>query len=380
MALWLYISNRENPSLVQDFPDPVAITLTTLPDGLTLGNQSLGEVFLRIRRTDPNAPVSTSSFHAFVDLTGLKPGVHRVPVQVVADPGIDVVGKKPAAIAVTLERKEQRRVPVRVEVLTRPPKGYGSSISFKPKSATVSGPADLVGQVTQATAYIDLGTITSTISGVYRLNAVNNSGSEVGSQLTLSPPNARVIASVKPFSSYKTLPVLVEFSGLPKQGFGVAGVQVNPAEIAASGSPASLSKVSSVQTSAISVNHRSGGTFKKTVRINLPHGVSSHSHSVTVKVRIAPIQSSTSVEIGIQPKNVAPGLVMHTVPARVLVTVTGPANELHNVADSTYATVDLSGRAAGVYQLRPTVKSSRKGLEVEAVYPKTVTVQVRSTS
>jgi YbbR domain-containing protein len=379
MALWLYISNRENPRLVQDFPDPVPVTYSTLPDGLTLGNQTLGSVFLRIRRTDPNTPVTALSFHAVVDLAGLKAGTHRVPVQVVADPGIDVVSKRPAKISVTLEPKAQRRVPVKVEVLTRPPTGYGSSISFKPKSVTVSGPADLVNQVTHAAAYIDLGGFTSTVSGKYRLNAVNNSGSEVGSQVTLDPNQARITASVHAFSSYKTLPVLVEFSGLPKQGFGVAGVQVDPAEIAASGSPGSLSKVSAVQTSAISVNHRGGGSFTKTVKVNLPNGVSSHTHHVTVKVRIAPIQSSTSVEIGIQPKNVTPGLAMHTVPARVLVTVTGPANALHNVAHSTSATVDLKGYGPGVYQLHPTVKSSRKGLQVEAVYPRTVTVQLHST-
>ncbi len=380
MALWLYISNRENPRLVQDYPQPLPINLSTLPQGLAITNDSLGVVYLRIRRTDPNTPVVPASFHAFVDLTGLKPGSHQVPVQVVADPGIDVVSKHPSTIPVTLVRKETRRVPIKVEVMTHPPSGYGSSISFRPKSVTVSGPSNLVAQVTQVAAYIYLAGLKSTVSGVYRLNPVNSTGSEVTGQLTLQPSEAHVTASVQPFSSYRTLPVLVNFSGLPKQGFGVAGVQVNPAEIAASGSPAALRKISSVRTSAISVNHRGGGSFKKTVKINLPHGVTSRTGSVTVKVRIAPIQSSTSVEIGIQPRNVTPGLVMHTIPARVLVTVSGPANTLHNVARSTVATVDLSGYGPGVYQLHPIVKSTRKGLQVEAAYPRTVTVQLRSTS
>lgn len=380
LALWLYISNKENPRLVQDYSQPLPITVSTYPPGMIYTNGNLGFVYLRIRRTDPNVPVTPQSFHVFVDLSGLKPGTHRVPVQVVADPGIDVVGQRPATIPVTLEREETRRVPVKVQILTHPPAGYGSSVTFRPGSVTVSGPAGLVSQVTRATAYVDLAGLKSTVSGVYKLTAENGAGSEVTGQLSLQPGEAHVTAAVQPFSSYRTLPVLVDFSGLPKQGFGVAGVKVEPAEIAASGSPAALSRVSNVHSAPISVNRRTGGSFRKTVKINLPRGVTSRTHSVTVNVQIAPIQSSTSVEIGIQPTGIAAGLAMHTIPGRVLVTVTGPSDALRNVARTTHATVNLAGYGPGVYQLRPSVKSSQKGLQVEATYPQTVTVQLRTST
>jgi YbbR domain-containing protein len=380
LALWLYISNKEDPRIVQDYPYPVPVSVSTTPEGMTVTNiTTLEPVFLRFRRTDPNVPITSGSFRAIVDLAGLKPGLHRVPVQVITDPGIDVVGVRPTTIPVSIQRLQSKRVPVKVAVLSQPPAGYGSSISFSPSSATVSGPADLVSQVARATAYVDLGNLKSTIKQPYRLSPESASGTEV-TGLTVSPPDVHVIASVHSFSSYKTLPVLVQFSGLPKQGFGVSGVTVDPAEIAASGSPGTLSKVSSVRTQAVSVNKRGGGSFKKTVRVNLPHGVHSRTRHVTITVQIAPIQSSTSVEIGIQPQGVTPGLVTHMLPGRVLVTVTGPSNTLHGVARTTHATVNLTGLAAGVYQLRPVVKSTQTRLHVETVYPQTVTVQLRPSS
>jgi hypothetical protein len=267
-----------------------------------------------------------------------------------------------------------------MRIITQPPKGYGSSISFRPKSVMVSGPADLVSQVQRATAYLELGDLKSTLKSAYKLNPENNEGSVITGQLTLQPPDVHVTMSVQPFSSYKTLPVLVQFSGLPKQGFGVAGVTVTPPQIAASASPSALSRISTVRTRSISVNKRGGGSFRRKVGLQLPGGVHAKTHYVTVHVKIAPIQSSTSVEIGIQPKGVTPGLIMHTIPGRVLVTVSGPANALHGVARNTHATVDLSGYGAGVYQLRPRITSDHRQLHVEAVYPGTVTVQLRPSS
>jgi YbbR domain-containing protein len=309
----------------------------------------------------------------------LKPGSHVVPVQVVADPGIEIVGQRPTTVRVTLLRVRTRRVPVKVQVVTRPPKGYGSNITYQPKSVTVTGPAQLVSQVQEATAYVDLADYTSTIKGPYQLTPENESGSGIEGRLTLKPSQVHITAAIKPFSSYKTLPVLVQFSGLPKQGFGVAGVTVSPAEIAASGSPGVLSDVSTVHTDTISVNHRGGGSFQKTVSLVLPQGVHTVVHRVRVRVNIAPVQSSTSVEIGIQPKGISSGLVMHTIPSRVLVTVTGPSTALRGVARTTHASVNLAGHGPGVYRLRPRVVSSRKHLRVEAVYPRTVTVQVKRT-
>lgn len=379
VALWLYVTNRENPRIVQDYPQALQISSSTPPDGTILSNENLGSVYLRIRRTDPNVPVTPSSFRVSVDLTGLRPGRHMVPVQVVSDPGIDVVSKRPSAVQVLLLPKQSRRVPVSVSVLAKPPSGYGWSFNYKPDSVTVSGPADLVSQVKQGTVYVGMHNLTSSLSRDYAVNPVNDAGSGVtGQQLTTSPERVHVTVSIHPYSSYKTVPVLVRFSGLPKQGFGVAGVRVSPEEIAASGPPSALKSVSTVHTSAISVNKRGGGSFTKKVHLDLPRGVHTTTHQVSVVVQIAPVQSSTSVEIGVQVTGVAPGLVAHTVPGRLLTTVTGPSNALRGVAGNTQATVDLTGYGPGVYQLHPVVASHHKGVTVEAVYPQLVTVQLRA--
>jgi YbbR domain-containing protein len=379
VALWLYVTNRENPRIVQDYGQPLVIQTSTIPQGTVLANDQLGLVYLRIRRTDPNVPVTPASFRVFVDLSGLKPGRHRVPVQVVSDPGIEVVGKQPSTVPVLLVPKANKQVPVKVEALSKPPPGFGWSFTYKPSSVKVTGPADLVSQVKRATAYVDLHGLTSTHAADYRVNPENDTGSGVAGGFTLRPARVHVTASIHPYSSYKTLPVLVQLGGLPKQGFGVAGVKVTPAEIAASASPSALRHVSTLHTMPLSVNRRGGGTFKKTIQVQLPKGLHAHTHKVTVQVKIAPIQSSTSVEIGIQPRGAGSGLVTHIVPGRLLVTVTGSSNALRSIARSMHATVVLSGLGPGVYRLQPQVRSRQKGVNVDSVYPRKVTVQLRST-
>jgi hypothetical protein len=71
-------------------------------------------------------------------------------------------------------------------------------------------------------------------------------------------------------------------------------------------------------------------------------------------------------------------VIAHTIPGRLLVTVTGPSNALHQIASTTHASVDVSGHGPGVYQLRPVVKSRNKGVSVEGIYPQLVTVQLRA--
>jgi YbbR domain-containing protein len=240
----------------------------------------------------------------------------------------------------------------------------------------VSGAGDLVSQVQRGGVYVDLAGLKSTVSGRYQVSPETATGNEVTGRLTVRPDQVHITVAIKPLSSFKTIPVLVSLAGQPKPGYGVVGVTVTPSQITATGSPTQLGQVSTVRTDPVSLSHHGAGTFKTTVPIHLPKEVHGRTQNVQVQVKIAPVQSSASVEIGIQPQSVAPGLVARTKPARVLVTLIGPSTALRGIARSTQASVNLTGYGVGTFTITPKV-TARKGVKVDAIYPRSVAVELK---
>lgn len=376
LALWLYVTTKLDPTIAQDLPQQISVSTADVPTNLIVTN-NLRTVHIRYRLDNANVPVSASSFRAFIDLTGLKPGRASVPVQVVPDAGITVLRTTPSRIPVILEVVRQKHVPVRFHILKQPPYGYTSPfVHVQPSTVTVSGAASVVAQVTQASVYIDLSQSRSSTSGNYKLSPENSQGETVTGKLTLDPSQVRVDVPINPLSSYKSLPVLVSLKGQPQPGVGVAGITVNPPEITASGSPSALARLSKVTTAPISLTHRGAGTVSTSVPFSLPKGVSSHAGRVQVQVQLSTVSSSSSIEIGVSPVHLAPGLVVRTSPAKVLVTVVGSSSALQTAARNMQAVVDLAGYGPGTYFLAPSIVVA-PGLEQEGkVYPETVRVDI----
>jgi YbbR domain-containing protein len=199
------------------------------------------------------------------------------------------------------------------------------------------------------------------------------------SRLSVFPAEVQVSVPVRQLASFKTLPLLVRIRGRPRAGFGVSGVTVSPTEITATGSPKVLSQLSKLYTAPVSIAGKGQGTVKVRSSVQLPKGVGSSVRTATVSIQLAPVYSSTSIQIGIAPVGVLPGLVAHTTPASVLVTVVGPSSQLARAGKSMRAVVNVTGYAAGTYTLTPSIAVPR-GLSIGGVYPQTVTVTLGAPS
>ena len=376
-ALWLYVTGKSDPLQAWDYPFPLTVTAQNVRDGLTITN-NLSVVQVRVQADRNTTPVTQSSFHTFIDLSGYAKGLHYVKVNVLTDPGITVLQVVPSTVLVELAPVKAAEVPVHVRIYSKPPSGYSAQpAQVTPGTVSVTGPATTVSQVTQAIVYVSLSGATSSVTGSYQVALQDSHNNTVASRLlSAQPGQVRVTVPVAPLSSYKTLPVIASIRGQPRAGFGVAGVTVSPSNITAYGSPVRLSSISSVLTAPVSVSRRGAGTFTRRVRIHLPSGIHGSISQVTVSTAIQPVSGSSSIEVGVVPQNVLPGLRLSTSPATVLVTVVGPSTALRNAGRQMRAVIDLTGQGAGVYQLAPRV-SVPKGLGVESVYPATVTVVLR---
>jgi YbbR domain-containing protein len=174
-------------------------------------------------------------------------------------------------------------------------------------------------------------------------------------------------------SSYRSVPLLVSFSGQPRSGYSVVQATIDPPQITITGSPQRLRGISSIKLQPVSLAKRGPGTFVSHARPLLPKGISSHTKTVNVHTQLAAVQASTSIQVGLIPTNVAPGLVAQIRPARVLATVVGPTNELQGAGANIRALVDLSNYGAGTSVIMPRLSVKGK-LRVVGLYPSTVTV------
>ncbi len=378
VALWTYVSAKQDPTIAWDYQQALQVSTQGLGPGLTVAN-NLGAVHLRVRVDNRNTPVSTSSFHPYVNVTGLGAGLHTgLRVQVVSDPGISVVSVSPDRVSVAIETLETRHVAVHWRMLDAPPAGYSAGhVNLDPSTITVSGPHSTVNQIADATVYLNLSQARYSIDGFYNPAPETSQGDTVAgaNRITLNPPQVHVTVPVQAINGYKSLPILPVLRGQPRAGFGVTDIVTQPSEITAYGPPGALNGLDTVETSTISVSGQREGTLVRRVHLIVPRGISTRSRWVTATIHLGPVSASSSIQVGVTPQNLASGLAVRTRPGSVLVTVLGPASALRRAAGLMNAAINLSGYGAGTYRLAPTV-TAPSGIKIEGVYPSTVSVSV----
>jgi hypothetical protein len=230
--------------------------------------------------------------------------------------------------------------------------------------------------VTQAVVYVSLTGQQSSIEGTSKVSPLDSVGRGVTGFLSLDPSLVNIQVPIIPLTSYKTLPVLVPLSGQARAGFGVVGVNVQPPDVTANGTPSTLNHISSLSTYPVSISNRGGGRFSTRVKLHLPRGVHVSQQYVTVTTQLGSVEASTSIETAVSVQNVANGLVAHTNVSSVLVTVVGPSSTLRHAAGRMRAVLDLTNDGIGTYQLTPKI-TTPAGLRIEGVYPSQVVVVLR---
>jgi YbbR domain-containing protein len=292
VALWLYITAKQDPGRAQDFPQPLSIETQNLGTGLAV-TTNVTSVHVQYRSDAPGAIVTSVNFHPIVNLSGMQAGPHTVPVHVIPDPGLHVVQVTPSRILATVDRIESRVVGVTPTILTTAPSGYTvGTIRLNPGAIHVQGPHTIVSEINGASIEIDLSGVTATLDNSYKPVLRDSQGAPLtgSSRIQIDPPQIQVHVPVAALSSLKTLPVLVPFAGKVKAGYRVVSVAANPGEIIAKGSPSTLTKVSGASTGPIHLAGRKS-TFTTHVRLGLGRGLSSNTQSVAVTIGIQLIKT-----------------------------------------------------------------------------------------
>ncbi|MEB2343253.1 MAG: CdaR family protein [Deltaproteobacteria bacterium] len=174
IAVFLWTVARGSSNVDRSFDIPV--TLHDLSDELVVVDQSVESVNVRVsgsmvalRNLEP------ADFEYALDVSGAKPGRAGYEVDLTRfefPPGSKVVGRSPAEISLTFERRATRPVKVRADVEGRPAQGYKiGKIEISPPRVRITGARSEVLRLSEVvTEMIDVTGATGTLEREVRVS------------------------------------------------------------------------------------------------------------------------------------------------------------------------------------------------------------------
>jgi YbbR domain-containing protein len=284
-----------------------------------------------VRYTSPSGvrPI-TSTFEAWIDISGIEPGSgpQSVPVTVESiDDRITVYGHEPDRMTVNLDRVSKRTVPVRVPEVA-PPDGIElGPTTIDPQQVEISGPASVLDAVIEARANVLVQPSGIDVDQEIRLVPVDVLGNVVG-QVNIEPATARVTIPVFSDRDSKTLTISPLVTGDPAPGFALASATVEPQVVTVEGDIDELEPLVSIVTTAVPIGGLSANeTFETTLA--LPTGVVALDvQTVRVTITVRPVAETRTFEVGLDLIGARPDRRYATSTDRVLLTLGGSVADL----------------------------------------------------
>ncbi|RME35780.1 MAG: hypothetical protein D6793_06880 [Thermoflexia bacterium] len=381
LLIWTTAVEQENPTVEQKFPSPIPVVLVGQPEGMIAYGQTDAKVTLVLRA--PRSVWTTlrpEDLRAVVDVSGLKPGTHVLPVRVqVAARPVMVRQVEPPTVVVNLEPVAKAEIPVRIWLEGNPAVGY---IARPPETdvltVTVSGPASLVARAVEARAAVSVEGRRSPVDTELELDPCDAEGKRVP-YLSLSPSRIAVHVAVEQLSGFRDVAVIVRLQGRVASGYRISSVTVEPAVVTVYGSPEVISQIPGYLETVPLDLQGTRETIETRLPLNIPSGVSllMAEPVVTVRVTVVPIEGSVTLKRPVEVQGLAPELTAVVAPEEVEVILNGPLPVLEELRpEDVRVLVDLFGLNTGRYSLEPVVVVAPAGVTVGAVLPATVQVEI----
>lgn len=377
-ALWVFVTDTENPTIVDAFPAPIPVEAVNVDPSLAVANQ-LSPIEVRVSAaTDRWEELAATNFRAYVDLNGLEARSQEVPVrvEVTGTSGVRVVDTNPRVITVNLEQLLTNEVPVSIRVVGQLPIGYELGVATpETQNVTVHGPASLVALVSEGVADVNVTGLTAGVETNVTLRPQGAGGGEIRG-VRLEPPAASVSVQVIQSTIVRTVPLTVEVSGTPDRGYQVTGVSTAPVTVQVQGPVEALQQIDQITLPPFNVAG-ARSDIARSIEIPLPPEVSLlGGQRATVTVNVSPVDGTQRTTLAVELQNVAGGQNAEVTDGSVEVVLHGPMPTLTSLLPGDVrATVDLEGLGPDTFTL-PVEVVVPQGVAVESVQPETVTVTI----
>lgn len=375
VMMWMAVVNLDDPPINRSFTVAVTIENEDVIAGMNkyyeVVADSANVTFSVLGKRSYVDELSSSDFKAIADMSQLiqSEDGNVVPIEVIALRYSNklTISKRTRELKVNLEDLMRQAFVILPVAQGDPAEGYAlGSMVVEPNRLWVSGPKEVVSQIDTVKAAIDISNVSTDISDSVVPILLDKSEEIVDTtRLTLSLDIVTVKAGIL---SQKTVPVKVDYSGKPKEGFEVISAVAKPSEVTIKGKSDILNAISAITIpeDVISVEGEDE-KFEQKVDLNqyLPDGVSlnkSVEASVTVKIDIEQLERRVfTVPVrNIAVDDLREGYQIEFSERNVDIEIYGLSDDLDDLSVNALKPIlDVSGLAAGrhVRQLRLTLDS-----------------------
>jgi len=393
-ALWVFVSYTQNPDQDTSY-DSVPVNIVgrapnlLLVDKDGLPRSSLPPVNVTVEAdTETLKNVQQSSLRALVDLTGLGPGEHQVPVDVEptrTDLKRVSFSTRPSFLPIRLEEEITRTVALTVTMSGSVPFSFEAGqprltyLNQPIDQVQVRGPQSRVDQIKVARVTADIDRLTANYSSPRPVEGIGQDGLVVQG-VTFEPASVNVLVPIVSSAGIKRVPVVPRIVGAPASGYIVSSIAVEPQFIRLTGSSGPLDNVQSIGTGDVDITG-TNQTVVRSVEVRAPPNIgiaADEPNMVTVTVTITQITRPFQITLPapVVVTDVPDGLQALLSPQIVQITLSGTSAQLAAFdPNRLQGTASMRDKGAGSYTIVPTF-ALPQGITVVGEPPK-VTVTLR---
>jgi len=385
LAVWISAVTANDPIVEKAYPTKVPVEVIGQGSNLIITSPLPTTVSLVLSAPQSiwNLPLSeVNAVRAVVDLSGVEPGTHSLPIQVQITPRpVRKVSQTPSTITITLERLAVKEFSVDLVTRGTPATGFIAGVpTITPAQVTVTGPETQVNLVTRVQVSLDINSANTNISRTIDLVALDADNKAV-SGVTILPETVAVSQEISQRFGYRNVVVKVVMTGQVSEGYRLTNISVVPPAVTVfSANPQVVSDLPGfVETRPLDITGAKDD-LDVSLALNLPEGVSvvGNQTNVLVQVGIAAIESSLTLpSVPVETTGLQPGYHSIVSPENVTVIISGPVALLDQLrATDVRVVVNLTNYSLGTFQVKPEVELLIPELRAESVLPETIEVTI----
>jgi YbbR domain-containing protein len=324
----------------------------------------------------------SSVLRAWIDLSGLARGTHTLDIQyeIPADiRPLRLVETNPKSVDVTLEQLGSITLPIRTETPGTPALGYQQGpVEWSDQEVLIAGRLSDIQKVTTVEASLDIAGANESIIKTVSLLPRDSNGNLVP-DVSLTPARVTVTQTITLRGGYRNMVVKVVTSGQVAEGYRQTNITVSPPNVLVfSTDPVMINQLPGyVETEVLDLTGKVDD-IETVLALNLPEDVSVIGDpNVLVQVGVAAIEGSINISKQVELIGVLPELSAKVSPDTVEVIIYGPIPMLQTLTGVDVRVVlDLTGLEVGVYQLQPSVIILPDRIQLQAISPETLEVEI----
>ncbi len=195
---------------------------------------------------------------AYVDLSGLGEGEHRLEVVPTTPITARLLSLTPSYALVRIESEEKTVAEVKVRFGEgKPAEGFGAETAvLSPSQVTVSGAKSDVETIGDVFVLVDLTGRTESFDAQLPVYVKDGEGNYITDRFTISPSTIRVVVPIfnDGSATSATLPVKIPTKGNVAPGYAIASIVGDPETVTVYGDAALLQRVANVETEPVDVS------------------------------------------------------------------------------------------------------------------------------